>query len=632
MVVAAVSVLAVIVIIAINPQRQLAQVRNSRRRINIDSIVKAYNQYVIDNDGISSLPLTTSYQEICAQDAADCTGYVDISSALVPQYITEIPEDPSTSSENGTGYFIAINPDNDKVSVGAAGAELEQLIAINALTESLFDGADNTWTPTEIATDLWLDAAETSSLTFATSSVPGVQTWLDKSGNDRTVIQSQEANRPQVIGNGIYFDGVNDFLDADLDFLAGTNHQAYIVANSVSSFSNFYGATRGNSGSESLHVGYSNTTEWRVNYWGNNFTPSISSNYVSLGTNLLSFEWNPGSGKEVFANGFSEGSNSSAGNVDVMRDGGRIVCVVQQGCMETTINEIIFVTGSDVTTDTDERLTGYLAHKWGIESQLPPAHPYASDPPSGWSPQDINTQLWLDASDSSTVIDELSSVFVSQWNDLSGNDRHASQADQSLMPAYQSSLETLSFVGGDFLALDLDFLANSDHSAFIVIETTGPFRSNIYGAVDTSEPASHRLHVGFSDGSYGLGGDYQINNWGDDARFTPTSVFRSNDVNLLQYEWLIGTQKSVFANGHLEGSVASAGGIETMSGGGRLIGAFDSFYDRMNADVYEVIFITDSNLTTENYDRITGYLAHKWGLEGELPIGHPYKDAAPTLN
>jgi hypothetical protein len=29
--------------------------------------------------------------------------------------------------------------------------------------------------------------------------------------------------------------------------------------------------------------------------------------------------------------------------------------------------------------------------------------------------------------------------------------------------------------------------------------------------------------------------------------------------------------------------------------------------------------------------RIEGYLAHKWGLVGSLPSGHPYKTAAPTL-
>jgi hypothetical protein len=33
---------------------------------------------------------------------------------------------------------------------------------------------------------------------------------------------------------------------------------------------------------------------------------------------------------------------------------------------------------------------------------------------------------------------------------------------------------------------------------------------------------------------------------------------------------------------------------------------------------------------TDTREKIEGYLAWKWGLEGNLPIGHPYKSAAPT--
>jgi hypothetical protein len=29
-------------------------------------------------------------------------------------------------------------------------------------------------------------------------------------------------------------------------------------------------------------------------------------------------------------------------------------------------------------------------------------------------------------------------------------------------------------------------------------------------------------------------------------------------------------------------------------------------------------------------EKAEGYLAHKWGLTGNLPVSHPYKNTAPT--
>ena len=42
----------------------------------------------------------------------------------------------------------------------------------------------------------------------------------------------------------------------------------------------------------------------------------------------------------------------------------------------------------------------------------------------------------------------------------------------------------------------------------------------------------------------------------------------------------------------------------------------------------EVLIVED--VTTATRQKLEGYLAWKWGLEANLPIGHPYKSAAPT--
>jgi len=38
----------------------------------------------------------------------------------------------------------------------------------------------------------------------------------------------------------------------------------------------------------------------------------------------------------------------------------------------------------------------------------------------------------------------------------------------------------------------------------------------------------------------------------------------------------------------------------------------------------------NTKLSTDDRQKLEGYLAWKWGLESDLPVGHPYKNAAPT--
>ena len=47
-----------------------------------------------------------------------------------------------------------------------------------------------------------------------------------------------------------------------------------------------------------------------------------------------------------------------------------------------------------------------------------------------------------------------------------------------------------------------------------------------------------------------------------------------------------------------------------------------------NIDIAEIVFYNSALDSTER-NVIEGYLAHKWGLQSNLPVGHPYKDVAP---
>ncbi|MGA1050356.1 MAG: prepilin-type N-terminal cleavage/methylation domain-containing protein, partial [Minisyncoccia bacterium] len=125
LVIAAIGILAAIVLVAINPNRQIAQVRNAQRRSDINTIYKALEQYLIDNkdypEGITGTP-----KAICNNTVTpDC---VDLE-VLVPTYLAEIPTDPS-----GGVYEVYINSENNRIAVESKDAELGQNIAINIIT------------------------------------------------------------------------------------------------------------------------------------------------------------------------------------------------------------------------------------------------------------------------------------------------------------------------------------------------------------------------------------------------------------------------------------------------------------------------------------------------------------------
>lgn len=128
LVVAVISILAGIVILAINPSRQLAVTRNSQRFMDVNNIHKAVYQYAIDK---GSLPATIGSTpiEICRSGASDCTGLVDLSGLTNDStYLVSIPIDPRVSSPNGTGYVIYQTSFGRPV-VSSSLAELDQQIS-----------------------------------------------------------------------------------------------------------------------------------------------------------------------------------------------------------------------------------------------------------------------------------------------------------------------------------------------------------------------------------------------------------------------------------------------------------------------------------------------------------------------
>lgn len=129
LVVAAIGILSSIVILAVNPGKQLAKVRNTERIASVHNILQAVLQYNLEA-GVFPESIGTIPAEICRTDASNCNGLVDLSVLTHNQeYLPSLPIDPASASPNGTGYGIFRMP-SGRITVTAPGAERGAIIEI----------------------------------------------------------------------------------------------------------------------------------------------------------------------------------------------------------------------------------------------------------------------------------------------------------------------------------------------------------------------------------------------------------------------------------------------------------------------------------------------------------------------
>ena len=127
LVIGIIAILASIVIVAINPTKQLGDARNAQRRSDVNTILNAVYQYAIDHNGNLPSGIATTAAPICqaTMDPADCTSVLAGVNLrmLSGSYLTAIPRDPLlTTTGTGTRYNI-VQDANGRITVSAPAAE-----------------------------------------------------------------------------------------------------------------------------------------------------------------------------------------------------------------------------------------------------------------------------------------------------------------------------------------------------------------------------------------------------------------------------------------------------------------------------------------------------------------------------
>ncbi|MAF13431.1 MAG: hypothetical protein CMI53_00860 [Parcubacteria group bacterium] len=134
-----IAILAAIIYVVVDPARRLSEARNAERWSSTNAILNGILKYTVDNKGVLPTALTNEFTGTYklgtgTLDCDDCTyglagvatttpvACIDLSSDLVPTYLSKIPEDPLTPDAADTDYFVYRSA-SGRITVGSCNEE-----------------------------------------------------------------------------------------------------------------------------------------------------------------------------------------------------------------------------------------------------------------------------------------------------------------------------------------------------------------------------------------------------------------------------------------------------------------------------------------------------------------------------
>ena len=241
-----------------------------------------------------------------------------------------------------------------------------------------------------------------------------------------------------------------------------------------------------------------------------------------------------------------------------------------------------------------------------------------------WTPAEMTTALWLDATDSSTITE--SGGAVSQWDDKSGNGRNVSQSTPTLQPTYSNAningVQAILFDSDSLVntAVGLPTSAASARSMFVVYR---PTKTGINGLCGQGFAASNGSWFVLQSRDF-LGDPFFAGYVPYSVGGGPGTVTFTPKIAEIIYD---GTSGTLFGTGNQYNTE----NLTLNTSGDRFtVGSSPGGSEPHGGEIGEVIFVS-SAVSSIIREKIEGYLAHKWGLTANLPVNHPYKTTPPYV-
>lgn len=475
----------------------------------------------------------------------------------------------------------------------------------------------------------WYDASQTGSVT--TASNPSVSQWNDLSGNGETLAQSTSGSQPTYITNCVNGLACVSYNGSQFLVSNDTNISRFLYpASTVFTVEN----PSSSSDAATIFSG-NNTARYNLSIPGTAVDFGVCcTDRISAAASAAVNEhlWTTIGGVsanilQLNQDGTSVASGTTSSLVSLtcsMTVGGQGTTACHAGGFSYglfgSIEEIV-VYNVVLSQANYQYIEGYLACKWGIQGNLPSSHPYYSTCPSG-TPSTAGISglsAWYDASKSSSIT-TTTNAGVSTLNDLSGNGITVAQSTAADQPTYSTncinSLACLVFNGSsDFLYGTTGFPTTSSYSILAVAK---------FGAATSNNILSSYYDTGTAHAF--LGGGSEAPSLWQTATFaigttTGTSVFLATATYV---------NTSGFGSVYVNGGTAATGTTtnKPVTDASIEIGGNAGASNYLTGNIAELI-LYNSALSTAEQQYLEGYLAWKWGLQASLPVGHPYKSAAP---
>ena len=515
--------------------------------------------------------------------------------------------------------------------------------------------------PTSIAgCQLWLDGADSTSTANVTSG-----TWLDKSGLSHTAT-SNAGGSAFSMGtiNGlsaVTFPSASAtafIAQAPITLSSSVGFSIFFIARwtqAVSQNARFFSTQWSAGGTLDIELFSSpvNTIPGTGNLYGGTTSAGASLAGITLPSNTpfvysAVFTSTATNGYSHWLNGSSGGSQTpaGAGTVNGMVIGNYSIPSGNYEFIGQMGEFIVYSTA--LSTNQRQQVEAYLAWKWGTQGVLDATNPYKNAVPQalptinssqvGTIPLSIQKYsafiptlisglgLWLDAADSTTIT---IATGVSQLNDKSTNAYNLTQATTGLQPSYSANLIT--FSSNKYLNIPQAAINNTATYSFFMI--FNPIASTNWILQKQYNGVSSRTMLSMTRYWQNNTGTTNYLYWtayaNSGAIANSTTALSTSTLQLIELVY-DGSTLTMYRNGNVLSTTSSASygiGNET-NATNFTIGSWIADGSIMDSGVTnfqlgELLFYSTS-ITVPQRQQVEGYLAWKWGLQANLPAGHPY--------
>ena len=138
-VIAIIAILAGIIFVAINPAKRFRETRNTRRWTDVSNVLDAILKYQVESGGTHITAIENATNDkyyMIGTGATGCSACTDQTiaadgdcldiSAIKPDYIGAIPNDPKSGTDAITGYYI-MKSAAGRIKIGACEAEPDEV-------------------------------------------------------------------------------------------------------------------------------------------------------------------------------------------------------------------------------------------------------------------------------------------------------------------------------------------------------------------------------------------------------------------------------------------------------------------------------------------------------------------------